>query len=130
LLAALSACSRFERSRECNGYARLLNRAMADIAADHERGAAPATYQRIAERYDRAARDLEKIKSRHPELQQLLNEYRTLYRQTTVVLRQAAALVGKPEHAATLKRERTTLESLVRQEKSLAHRFESSCRSQ
>ena len=127
LVLCASACSRFERSRECNGYARLLNHALDEIDADLKKPSA-AAYERVAERYDRLAKDLERVRPKEPAMQQLLADYRNLYRQTTVALRHAIPLLGRPEHAATLKREKTSLENLQRQEKALAHRFETTCR--
>ena len=127
LVFCTAACSRFERARECNGYARLLNHALDEVSVDLKKPSV-AAYERVAERYARLAKDLERVRPKEAAMQQLLADYRTLYRQTTATLRHCIPLLGKPEHAAALRREKSTLESLQRQEKSLAHRFETTCR--
>lgn len=127
-MCSLAGCSRFERSRQCNGYARLVNHALEEIEAEHRRPPSAAGYERIAERYDRLAKDLEQVRPGDPALAQVLSEYRNLYRQTTTNVRQAALLTAKPAPVPALSRERNALENLKRQDRALAQRFEATCR--
>jgi hypothetical protein len=129
LLLLTCSCSRLKQASECNRLVSTVNGALAEIAQLNQRGGRKAaTYRSLAERYDNLAQRLSKEKYGTDALNGVAGEYSAYSRQIAAALRRAAPHVDGSSESAALKRERTTLEGLVRQEKTMIVKVETACR--
>lgn len=123
----LLSCSRFRSARQCETLIHGVNAALDDVEATPGRNPPTvAAYKAIGVRYDRLARDLEKLKFTNVMLSRIVDDYRRLC-VTTARNAQVFAEALKTNDAFKLSAVRGAAAQAVRKEKMLVRRMDAIC---
>ncbi len=126
---AVSGCGRIERTRQCMQLIARVNGALEEIAARQDAGSmGPEAEREIATRYERLAADLETLSFDTPGLGKAVTEYRDVLGEAARLVRRAADARERSD-AANVSLARRELANILRREKMLTARIDSTCQS-